>query len=1129
MAQYMYANQEVNLLKPLSKELRNKLERTIESARELAEEAARIALEQLGVGEASPYSYLSDDERALRRSLRAHGRNLGDVRNSITEIQEIDILVEEIAYEHWHRMLFARFLSENDLLMYYDDDDIENAVPVTLSECVELAQELGLKTGWEMAAKLATKMLPQVFRSDSPVFKVILSPEKQRELEKLISNIEGDVFKASDSLGWAYQFWQNKKKELINKSESKIGAKELPAVTQLFTDSYMVDFLLDNSIGALWASKKIQELENVNIEDEDELRKVIATDEMPLKYTRFVKNESDEWMVASGVHIEIYNSLSELKVLDPSCGSGHFLVSAFKMLVKIRMDEENLTAEEACNAVLKDNLYGLEIDQRCVEIAAFSVALNAWKYPNTSGFRIIPELNIAWCGQSFNIKKDEWLSLANNDSKLNFSLENLYTSFQDAPLLGSLLNPESILLGDTMFEDDWVRIKQLINKKYEPNNYDRAELVVAAQGIERALYILSQKYDVVVTNVPYLKGGNQSERLKIFCEKNYPDSKYDLANVFIERIIKLLKNKGTLSVVTQQAWLFSKYFENLRKKLLDNIEFGLIARLGPNAFEAISGEHVNVALMVMHNNTPDTDYVHCGLELDEYNSPIEKASGLLLENVICVKQESQKYNPTNRIIFDVKVNEKREFIYNYADFGKGSVSGDRPHYIRFFWEVRKLNSHTKLWLNSPQHEISWSGREEIILWGDDFHPEDEIGFRYHGQRVFNKRGIAIAKTGKLRFTPYSGELFDDNVVVISPYNEKDYSILWCYITSGDFVKNVRKIDKKLCVTAGTFPQVRIEYSKYEKSTPDIDIYEPHSNDPTQWIFHGHPSKSSDPLQVAVARLLGFCWPAELDAEMELSDEARVLVTKSQSLLSFADNDGIVCIPSVRGEVPAAERLLNLLAAAYKDEDVNMILTGLLSDADHAGKSLESWLRDEFFTHHYKLFGHRPFIWQIWDGLKDGFSALVNYHKLDRKNLETLIYTYLGDWINKQKSDMVDGVEGAEEKLNAAINLKKKLELILEGESPYDIFVRWKPISKQPLGWVPDLNDGVRINIRPFISVSDVGKKGAGVLRDKPNIKWTKDRGKDTENSPWYHLFGGDRINDHHLTLEEKKKTREEMR
>ena len=110
-----------------------------------------------------------------------------------------------------------------------------------------------------------------------------------------------------------------------------------------------------------------------------------------------------------------------------------------------------------------------------------------------------------------------------------------------------------------------------------------------------------------------------------------------------------------------------------------------------------------------------------------------------------------------------------------------------------------------------------------------------------------------------------------------------------------------------------------------------------------------------------------------------------------------------------------------------------------------------------------------------------------------------------------------------EKLDAAENLKKKLELILEGEEPYDIFVRWKPIEKHPIGWNPDLNDGIRLNIRPFMTVDDVKKKGAGVLRDKPNIKWGKDRGKDISSAPWYHLFKGDRINDHHLTLEEKRK------
>jgi hypothetical protein len=118
------------------------------------------------------------------------------------------------------------------------------------------------------------------------------------------------------------------------------------------------------------------------------------------------------------------------------------------------------------------------------------------------------------------------------------------------------------------------------------------------------------------------------------------------------------------------------------------------------------------------------------------------------------------------------------------------------------------------------------------------------------------------------------------------------------------------------------------------------------------------------------------------------------------------------------------------------------------------------------------------------------------------------------------------VDGAQERLAAAEALKKKLELILIGEAPYDIFVRWKPLEKQPIGWDPDLGDGVRLNIRPFLTVSDAGKKGGGCLRDKPNINWNKDRGKDVESAPWCHIFNGDRINDYHLPLAEKRAARE---
>ena len=135
--------------------------------------------------------------------------------------------------------------------------------------------------------------------------------------------------------------------------------------------------------------------------------------------------------------------------------------------------------------------------------------------------------------------------------------------------------------------------------------------------------------------------------------------------------------------------------------------------------------------------------------------------------------------------------------------------------------------------------------------------------------------------------------------------------------------------------------------------------------------------------------------------------------------------------------------------------------------DYAGATLEDWLRNGFFEQHCALFHHRPFIWHIWDGHKNGFSALVNYHKLTHANLEKLTYAYLGDWIRRQQAAVDAGEAGSDARLQAAKQLQARLKLILEGEPPYDIFVRWKPLSKQAIGWHPDINDGVRMNIRPF--------------------------------------------------------------
>jgi hypothetical protein len=347
--------------------------------------------------------------------------------------------------------------------------------------------------------------------------------------------------------------------------------------------------------------------------------------------------------------------------------------------------------------------------------------------------------------------------------------------------------------------------------------------------------------------------------------------------------------------------------------------------------------------------------------------------------------------------------------------------------------------------------------------------------------------------------------------------------------------------------------IEVAKEKYPTGLP-----QPFSNDPTQWIFHGHPCGSvvwseetkrlehgqlrtdDTILQVAVSRLLGYRWPAELDADMELADLQREWVKKCDSLLHMADEDGIVCIPSVRGEDAAHERLREMLATAYGTDWSPVKVQELLAATGTSASDFDDWLRNHFFESHCKLFQHRPFIWHIWDGRKrDGFHALVNYHKLaegsgkGRQLLEKLTYGYLGDWVILQRDEIKQGKGGAEDRLTAALELEKRLKAILVGEPPFDIFVRWKPLSRQPIGWEPDINDGVRLNIRPFLA-DDIpgGRSGSGILRWKPNINWNKDRGKDVPSAPWYNLglqYGGnkgDRINSHRLTTIEKREARE---
>ena len=906
----------------LSSELRNRLDTAVKSARQEAEKGARKVLQTLAVDRHEPFGSMSAGERALRNRLRARGRQLGDMRHKTQGTQRIDHLAHEVAYEHWHRMLFARFLAESDLLIEPD-----SGVSITTDECTELARETG-EAPHALAARFAQSALPQIFRTGDAVFDLALPPETRQALERLIEGLPRAVFTADDSLGWVYQFWQSRKKDEINRSEVKIGAGELPAVTQLFTEPYMVRFLLDNTLGAWWASHCLSESDLQEADTESELRRKAAIPGMPLDFLRFVRSEDTAkqagWRPAPGSFDAWPEHLGDLKILDPCCGSGHFLVAALSMLVPMRMVLEGLTTTEAVDAVLRDNLHGLELDPRCVELAAFALALAAWTYPGAEGYRPLPELNLACSGLAPNAAKEQWSALSERaaaaggmpverdlfdvddnllSAQLRDSLEALYDLFVEAPVLGSLIAPRA--LEATLYQRDFESVRALFAAviEQERTTDEQIERAVTAQGMARAAELLTSRYTLVITNVPYLARGKQGERLRAFCDRRYPAAKNDLATVFLERCLELCGEGGTASLVLPQNWLFLTSYRKLREKLLKAETWHLLARLGEGGFDSSAAAGAFVALLTLSRCKPTTaaQGTMYGLDVSEFRTASEKAAQLSEAEVKGVEQARQLENPDARIVLEPS--SHGVLLEKYALAPNGMHGGDSWRFRFFFWEVLLGHPTWRNFQTAANDTISYGGRQHIFLWPDDgrMHHENPNA-RVQGKGVWGHRGVAVRVIRELPATLYEGDLFDISCVPIVPRSLEHLFPIWCFCSSPEYNAAVRRIDQKLNVTNATLAKVPFDLDRWShvaKEQYPNGLPRPYSDDPTQWIFHGHPCGSviwdeaekraahgslrsdSAVLQVAVTRLLGYRWPAERDAGMELADEQREWVRTLQ--------------------------------------------------------------------------------------------------------------------------------------------------------------------------------------------------------------------------------------------------------
>ena len=1141
----------------LSPDIRSQLAKVVLGARRVAEAAARHALEALAVDRSTSHKAMSPAEQKLRNRLRARGRQLGDRRDLRARTQEIGRLGHEVAYEQWHRMLFARFLAENGLLL-----EPNHRVPVSAEECAELAQAEDTDR-WTVAGGFAARMLPGVFRQGDPVLDVVLAPEARLELEELLESLPKAVFLAGDALGWTYQFWQASRKDEINRSGSKIGANELPAVTQLFTERYMVLFLFHNTVGAWRAARVLAGSEGGREhETEEDLRQAVrikAGGGYDFTHLRFVRDEDRSWCPAAGGFEGWPRTAAELRILDPCCGSGHFLVEGLELLARLRMEEEDLSLEGAVRHVLDENLHGLEIDARCAQIAVFNVAFTAWRL---IGRPIgLGRIKVACCGLAPNATETEWMVLADRGeaalgmvgSRDLFGVEPslatgplqegvaaLHQLFQDAPELGSLIDPQRILGGD-LFKAGWSTIRQSLSDvlEREKQHAEEFERAVAAEGMAGAVELLDGTYDLVVTNVPFLARGKQSDLLRQFADKNHSAAKGDLATIFASRILRWLSESGTQALVAPQNWLFLTTYRKFREGLLKRQTWNVVARLGTRAF-ATSGWDYNTQLLVLSVVQPKRNWRMAGIDVSATRGqrPIPAAEkDQLLQCIAPVELARQADHLTNPdVAILMRPIGDQTLLLTIARGHQGIATGDYASFGRKFWEVGRERLDSRVWTpqqSTVKETTHYGGREHVLHENDGKSGKEGLqpgkGVRIQGGGIWLKDGVAVSQIGSLPVTLYTGEKFDNNVSGIGPLDEH-LPAVWAFCSSPEYARSVREIDQKLNVTNATLVKVPFDLDHWQRIAAERypnGLPEPYSDDPTQWLFHGHPCGSvvwdedakrlahgslrtdATVLQVAVARLLGFRWPAEHDPEMRLADESRTWVERCRQLDQFADGDGIVCIPAVGGERPAQDRVRELLRAAYGPRWSVATERGLLAGTQNAGStppSIDDWLRDRFFEQHCKLFHNRPFVWHIWDGRRDGFHVLVNYHRLaapdgdGRRTLESLAYRYLGRWIEQQRDGQREGQAGADARLAAALGLQKQLEGILLGEPPLDIFVRWRPIAGQPIGWEPKLDDGVRLNIRPFMraQLPSGGRRGAGILRWKPNVKWGKDKGKEPE-------------------------------
>ncbi|MGN8647572.1 BREX-1 system adenine-specific DNA-methyltransferase PglX [Gracilibacillus sp. HCP3S3_G5_1] len=787
----------------------------VEARRDLLEKVA-LKAEQYGITKENSeltieenYGQLIVNGKTFPQDLKHALRTLQNRLNTVGYGQ----LIEEVAYTWFNRIIAIRYMEVNnylpdrvnvlssssgknepDILLQYetmnlDVDSKEINILIQRGENEQAYRKL-----FVAQCNNLNKVLPTLFEKINDYTELLLPDyllDSEFIISKLIDNEElTNSFNEVEVIGWLYQYYNAEPKDAVFaklRKNKKAEKNEIPAATQFFTPKWIVQYMVENSLGQLWLEA------NPNSEIKKSLKYYIE----PATQAEEVKLKLEEIRYKS-------INLEEITIIDPCVGSGHILVYAFDLLYKM-YEEAGYLSREIPKLILENNLYGIDIDERATQMASFVLMMKA-REKSRRIFKQNVKLNILAIIESNNLDLDGLKTILATNQQEEKEIELITYLFQDAKNYGSLLTPPKI-----KYEKYLSRIDNLGEVQVSIDNIIAYDQLKDFKEILKQSIVLSSLYDVVITNPPYMGNRGMNKLLKEYVKKNYNKSNFDLYAAFIERINDLTETYGINSSITQHSWMFLSSFEDLRKYILNHCTILNLVHLGSKAFDDIGGEVVQTSSQTFRKIAVP-NYNSAFIRLVDYNDSLSKRDHFSQsKNKLYINQKSFHNIPGSPIAYWATKRVREIFkesntLEEIAKPRQGMATADNDRFLRNWYEVShnrigfgietssKAKQSDYKWFpyNKGGSYRKWYGNfEKIVNWENDGYEiknfkdsNGKLKSRPQNLDYMFKEGITWSFVSSsnfgVRYTP-KGFLFD--VGGSSLFPDEDIYIYLSYLAS----------------------------------------------------------------------------------------------------------------------------------------------------------------------------------------------------------------------------------------------------------------------------------------------------------------------------------------------------------